>query len=103
VLSVPQIALFDDDSIKVVFVKSKKGYEKRQVLTGISSPKESVVTAGLEDGDIITLSKPKPSLVKQLIALPDSLTQKVESPKPENKQGLPPGVMPNMPQRIAQP
>jgi len=64
----------------VVFVQRKKGYERRQVLTGLSSPKESVITAGLTDGEIITLSKPKPSLVKERIALPDSLTKKPETP-----------------------
>ena len=78
VLSVPQIAIFEEDSMKVVFVQSKKGYEKRQVLTDISSLKESVISAGLEDGDIITLSKPKLSLVKDLIPLPDSIVNKPE-------------------------
>ena len=76
VLSVPQIAIFEEDSIKVVFVQRKRRYEKRQVLTGISSPKESVVSAGLNEGDIITLSKPKPSFIKELITLPDSITKK---------------------------
>jgi len=78
VVSVPQIAIFEEDSMKVVFVQRKKGYERRQVLTGLSSLKESVVTAGLEDGEIIALSKPKPSLIKELIALPDSLTKKTD-------------------------
>ena len=107
VISVPQIAVYDDDSLKVVFVKSKKGYEKRQVLTGITSPKESIITAGLEEGDVIALSKPKLSSIKGLITLPDSLTQKPETPvdslKPENAPGFPPGMVTNMPQRIVQP
>jgi len=76
VVSVPQIAIFEEDSMKVVFVQRKKGYERRQVLTGLSSIKESVITAGLEDGEIIALTKPKPSLVKEQIALPDSLIKK---------------------------
>ena len=80
VLSVPQIAIFEEDSIKVVFVQRKKGYERRQVLTDLSSLKESVVTAGLEDGEIISLSKPALYLVKQQVALPDSLTKKPEIP-----------------------
>ena len=79
VIAVPQIALFDEDSIKVVFVQRNRGYEKRQVLTGFSSTKESVVTAGLAEGDVVTLSKPKLSLVKELITLPDSLTQQSET------------------------
>jgi len=80
ILSVPQIAIFEEDSMKVVFVQRKKGYERRQVLTGLSSPRESVITAGLSEGEIITLSKPKPSLIKENIALPDSLTKKPETP-----------------------
>jgi len=103
VLSVPQIAIFEEDSMKVVFVQSKKGYERRQVLTDISSLKESVVSAGLEEGDIITLSKPKLSLVKELISLPDSIVNKQESPadtpQPTNMQGFPPGMVSPMPQR----
>ena len=80
VISVPQIAIFDEDTIKVVFVQRKKGYEMRQVLTGLSSIRESVITAGLEDGEIIALSKPKPQLIKEQKVLPDSLTKKPEAP-----------------------
>ncbi len=75
VVSVPQIAIFEEDSIKVVFVRRKRGYERRQILTGLSSPRESVITAGLTDGEVISLTKPKPSLVKERVALPDSLTK----------------------------
>ena len=80
VLSVPQIAIFEEDSMKVVFVQRKKGFERRQVLTGLSSLRESVVTAGLVDGEIVALSKPKSSLVKEQTTLPDSLTKKSETP-----------------------
>jgi multidrug efflux pump subunit AcrA (membrane-fusion protein) len=83
VISVPQIAVFDEDSIRVVFVQNKKGFEKRQVLTGLSSTKEAVITAGLSEGEEITLSKPKISLIKDWIALPDSLTKKPETPVKE--------------------
>ena len=79
VISVPQIAIFDEDSIRVVFVQQKKGFERRQILTGISSIRESVITAGLADGEIIALSKPDPKWVKVLTALPDSLTQKPDA------------------------
>ncbi|MDR2036599.1 MAG: hypothetical protein LBQ60_01605 [Bacteroidales bacterium] len=86
-LIVPQIALFEEDSMKVVFVKKKKGYEMRQVLTGFSSLKESVISAGLSVGDVISLSKPNASLIKERVALPDSLTKVPESPiQPENAE-----------------
>ena len=80
VISIPQIAVFEDDSIKVVYVQRKKGFESRQVLTDISSPTETVVTAGLEDGDVVALSKPKATRIKVHTALPDSLLQKPETP-----------------------
>ena len=80
VLSVPQIAIFDEDSIKVVFVLQKKGFDRRQVQTSISSPREMVITAGLTAGETIALSKPKATLVKTRTALPDSLNQKQEAP-----------------------
>jgi len=87
VISVPQIALFDEDSIKVVYVQLKKGFESRQVQTDISSPTEIIITAGLTAGELIALSKPKSSLVKVRTVLPDSLTLKqdtlVDVPKPD--------------------
>ncbi|MDR2586522.1 MAG: hypothetical protein LBC84_09980 [Prevotellaceae bacterium] len=76
VISIPQIALFDEDSVKVVYVQNRNRFEKRQVLLDISSQKEAIVTAGLNEGDVITLSKPKPSLIKSRKTLPDSLFNK---------------------------
>ena len=73
VISVPQIAIFDEDSIKVVYVQHKKGFERRQVLTDISSLREAIVTAGLTTGEVIALTKPKAGMVKERTALPDSL------------------------------
>ena len=100
VLIVPQIAIFDEDSLKVVFVQNKNKFEKRQVLTGIMSSKESIISAGLTDGDIIALSKPKLSIVKGLTTLPDSIIYKIETdivpPKPETVPGLPPGLPPGI-------
>jgi len=101
VISVPQIALFDEDSLKVVYVQLKKGFESRQVQTDISSPTEIIVSAGLTAGEIIALSKPKPSLIKTRTALPDSLMLKqdtlVDVPKPDMTQNVPGAPRP-MPQ-----
>jgi multidrug resistance efflux pump len=62
---VPQIAVFEVDSIKVVYVKLDKGFELRQVITGLSSPKETVIDKGLYRNEKIALSKPASSLVIQ--------------------------------------
>lgn len=73
-LVVPQIAVFDEDSIKVVYVKSGTNYEMRQVIIGISSPKEVIIAAGLKTGELISLSKPDKSAVKKQTLLPEQLT-----------------------------
>ena len=73
-LVVPQIAVFDADSLKVVYVKNGKDYEMRQIITGVSSPKETVVAAGLKAGESIALSKPSDSSVKKKSLLSDSLS-----------------------------
>jgi len=103
VITVPQIAIFNEDSIKVVFVQSKRGFEKRQVLTDISSPNESIITAGLTGGETVALSKPKTSLVKGIVALPDSLTVKPEAEPDSPLRGSPPDAVPAMPKMITQP
>lgn len=60
---VPQIAVFDIDSMKVVYVKQRKGYEMREVETGLSSQKETVISQGLKAGELIALIKPNASLI----------------------------------------
>ena len=73
---IPQIAVFDQDSIKVAYVQKKNGYEMRQVLMGLSSKKETVIIAGLEEKDVIALSIPDKSQIESRILLPDSVINK---------------------------
>lgn len=61
---VPQIAIFDEDSMKVVYVQKNKKFEMRQISTGLSSQKESVVVEGLRRGEHISLVKPPATLIK---------------------------------------
>jgi len=61
---VPQIAIYEEDSLKVVYVKKKNKYEMRQITTGPSSSKESIVSDGLRPGEVIALIKPPPSMVR---------------------------------------
>lgn len=70
---VPQIAVFEQDSMKVVYVEKSKGFEMRQILIGESSPKESVVTSGLCINERIALSKPAISQIKSEKRLSDSI------------------------------
>lgn len=62
---VPQITVFDEDSMKVVFVKKDNLFEKRQVSTGLSSPTNIVITKGLSAGEIISMNRPED---KQIIS-----------------------------------
>ena len=73
---VPQIAIYEEDSIKVVYVKKNKKYEMRQITTGLSSSKESIVSDGLKKGEVIALIKPPHSMVKDKTLLNDSINVK---------------------------
>ena len=79
-LFIPQVALFNEDSVKTVFVKNdKKGFEMRQVVTGLSSNKEVVIAAGLNGGEQIALIRPRDNEIRNRVMLPDSIVQKYES------------------------
>ena len=75
----PQVAIFEEDSMKVVYVKTEHGYEMRQVLTGLSSPKEAIITTGLYPDETIALTQPKSSWIKNKKLLPDSIWKKQEN------------------------
>ncbi len=70
VLVVPQIAIFEQDSVKVAYVPRRRGYEMRQVEIGASSLREAVITDGLKAGERVLLTKPKPSLVNRRTFMP---------------------------------
>lgn len=78
VLVVPQIAVFDADSMKVVYVKHGQTFEERQVLIGESSPQQAVILAGLEEGEELSLLKPKTSKVKTQTLLPSAVIKKYQ-------------------------
>ncbi len=63
-LTIPQIAIYEQDSMKVVYVENRKGFEMRQIQIGESSPKEAVVANGLFLNERVALSRPKESQVK---------------------------------------
>ena len=70
---IPQIAIFEEDSMKVVYVKQNRKFELRQISTGLSSQKESIVTGGLRRGEEISLIKPHASSIKGKRLLPDTM------------------------------
>ena len=62
---IPHVALFEQDSMKVVYVVNSKGFELRQVKTGLSSNKQIVVSKGLKVNETITLSKPEDEFINK--------------------------------------
>jgi len=70
---VPQLAIFDDDSIKVVFVSDHRKFEKREILMGENTPKEAVIIAGLKGDEILSLVRPADSRISSTSYLPDSV------------------------------
>lgn len=103
---IPSIAVFDEDSTKVVYVKNGNRYNKHEIITAESSQKQTVVAAGLKPGDVLALAHPKASKVDKFIALPADVKQKLlhlstgtpndaDSLTPPNMNGVP---MPQQPQ-----
>ncbi len=65
VVVVPQIALFEQDSAQVVYVRRGRDYEPRRVKTGNASTTETVVNEGLEPGEVIALGRPPERRIKK--------------------------------------
>lgn len=59
VIAVPTISIFDQDSLKVVYVKKGRRYEAREVTLGIGSPKMTIIDKGLKEGETIALIRPE--------------------------------------------
>lgn len=55
VISIPNIALFDKDSMRVVYVKEHNKFTQRAVKTEKQSQSETVITEGLAVGDVILM------------------------------------------------
>lgn len=73
---VPQLAIFDEDSMKIVYVKHEKGFEKRQVKIGPSSPKLAVIVKGLTGKESLSMIKPSSATVKMTTLLPDKAAKR---------------------------
>jgi multidrug resistance efflux pump len=79
-LFVPLIAVFEVDSMKVVYVKSGRRFEMRQVETGFSSIKETLITKGLEGNESIALIKPKKAKkIEQKSKEVEKIEEKIEA------------------------
>lgn len=57
VVAIPLQALFCENKKNYCFVKTKRGFEKREVLIGLSNDEWVVIKEGLKEGEKISLSK----------------------------------------------
>lgn len=73
---IPQIAIFEQDSMQVVYVKNGGKFEMRQVAIGTSSLKSAIVVAGLKVGEEISFVKPGTSLIEKKTVLPKKKMKK---------------------------
>lgn len=78
---VPQLAIFEEDSIKVVYILDGHKYRKQEVVLGASSPKEAVVVAGLKGNETLAFLKPMRAQITSTELLADSIREKFNSPK----------------------
>lgn len=85
---VPQVAIFDEEAKKIVYVKLNHGYEKREVLVGPSSPKKAVIVKGLTGKEIVSMIKPASVNIKKTTLLPKTVSKTKSDAKKtsENKK-----------------
>jgi HlyD family secretion protein len=62
---IPVISLFEEDSLKVVYIADNERFIKKNVTIADYNNEEVVITSGLKYHDILALRKPPESLIKQ--------------------------------------
>jgi hypothetical protein len=72
VLSVPIEAVDNADGVPFVYRKHGGSVTRQEVRTGDMNEDAVVITAGLEEGDIVLLSAPVNGTRLELVRLPDS-------------------------------
>jgi HlyD family secretion protein len=91
-LVVPLISVFDEDSLKFMFVKNGNHFEKHEVIVGENSLSNAIILAGVAEGEVLALSKPNEKKVKKTILLPDDEKERVKKLQFSQKTKKPPQV-----------
>lgn len=92
---VPQLAIYDEDSVKVVYVTKGKNFIEQEVLLGMSSPKEAVIVSGLTGNETLSFVKPSESNISSRITIADSVKQKLIRTKTDTLPVQQPNAFPN--------
>jgi HlyD family secretion protein len=64
-LFVPTLSIFEKDSVRVVYVRSRKGFMPVKVETGTSGSSFTIITGGLKGDETIALTEPPNSLIQR--------------------------------------
>lgn len=64
-LFVPTLSIFEKDSTKIVYIKSKKKFMPVKIETGTSGSSYTIITGGLKGDETIALTEPPNSLIVQ--------------------------------------
>jgi hypothetical protein len=62
-LFIPNLALFEKDSIKVVYVLKSGKFQPVKVMTGLTGSSYTIITDGLKGDEVIALSEPPDRLI----------------------------------------
>ena len=68
----PTLAIFEKDSTKIVYVKSKKKFIPVNVETGTSGSSFTIICGGLKGGEILALMEPPVRLIAHRTIRKDS-------------------------------
>lgn len=91
-LVAPLISVFDEDSLKYVFVKTGDKFEKREVIVGDNSPERAVISAGVSQGEVLTLSNPSEKEIKNVVMLSAEIKEKVKKMQALKQSQLTPQI-----------
>jgi HlyD family secretion protein len=75
-LVIPQVCIFEEDSMKFVYVQKAKTFEKRQINIGTTSLRDAVVTAGLKRNEKVAMIKPEGEFINGQKLLPGHIQKK---------------------------
>jgi hypothetical protein len=63
---VPIVSLFDEDSLKVVYVADHRMFIRKTVNVSDQNNKEAIIIEGLTGGEVLALMKPPESLISNM-------------------------------------
>ena len=76
---VPTLAIFERDSLKIVYVSDGEKFLAMPVEVGLSNSSASIISKGLIGNELIALSEPPPGLVDRKYLIPVQIVKKQDT------------------------